>query len=161
MGADPEARLAYGYNLGTAEDPAVAERGEYGGFTPIWLNTDNEDNEGAGFVELAEARLLASVGFTETDWQADGYYNRKKAAEAALGVEIQWSGTYEYPGYVLAITASNRSVEWSDVMVLDLNGMSDPANLADWDAKLAAAVAALGLTPKQDRPRWLVFPFYG
>jgi hypothetical protein len=39
--------------------------------------------------------------------------------------------------------------------------MTDAGRLAIWDVQLATALSALDLKPTQDRPRWLVFPFYG
>lgn len=164
MGSNPEACLAYGYDLGTDDDPQIAERGEYG-FKLDWLdNADGKDEDAdihPTFPDVAEDRLLASVGFAETDYRVAGYHDRRRAAQEALGVDIEFSGGHDVPGYILAAVESKRSVQWAETMALDLDAMRDPARLADWDAKLASAVAALGITPKQDQPRWLVFPFYG
>ena len=45
--------------------------------------------------------------------------------------------------------------------------MLDPAELTirpvaeGWDAKVVTALTALGITPTQDCPKWLVYPSYG
>jgi hypothetical protein len=155
MGMDPEARLAYGYDLGTFEDFKATPRSEYGGPELPWLDEDSTDLAAA-----AEPILLASVGFTE-EWTAgnEGFFDRQCAAEEALGVDFDFAGTHDYPAFLLVAKGSQRSVEWADSMTLD------PAEIAtarpDWDVKLAAALTALGITPTQDGPKWLVFPFYG
>lgn len=156
MGSSAEANLAYGYDLGDDEDFKCAERGEYDGPEVPWLDDDDDD-----FVEAAGKRLLESVGFTETDRRADGYYDRKRAAEAALGVEATRSGADGFHGWILIAAGSKRSVEWAETMTLDPGQMLVEPGTKGWDGKLAAALTALGLTPTQNGPRWLVFPFYG
>lgn len=164
MGSNPSAHLAYGYDLGSEEDFKAAERGEYGSPKLPWYDTDDEDDEDddseptGDFPELAERVLLESIGFTETDWSADGYFERERAAKARLGVEFTFSGG-DVPGWILIASGSEQSVDWAETILLN------PAELAmartDWDAKLAAALATLGITPTQDGPGWIVFPSYG
>ncbi|WP_426513143.1 hypothetical protein ACPPVO_22455 [Dactylosporangium sp. McL0621] len=59
---------------------------------------------------------------------------------------------------MLIASGSEREACNADVLLLD------PAELAadrpDWDAALAAALDALGITPNQGGPAWLVFPSY-
>lgn len=155
MGMDPDARLAYGYDLGTMETFRATPRTEYDSPDLPWLDEDNSD-----LAEQAKEVLLASVGFTET-WErgADGFYERQREAEARLGVEFTFAGSHDYPGFILAATGSAKSVEWTETMALDPAELSLPR--PQWDAKLAAALAALGVVPDQGGPRWLVFPFYG
>jgi hypothetical protein len=65
MGMDPEAKLVYGYAFGGDEDSdgwQIEEAGEYGEWEPDWMGDDD-------VATAAEARLLASVGFTETDYK--------------------------------------------------------------------------------------------
>lgn len=156
MGSNPRAHLAYGYDLGTSEDFKAEQRDEYDQPDLPWF-----DVEGGDFVEAAERVLLTSVGFTETDWRADGYYERQRAAEAATGVEFQQSGHPDYPGWVLVARGSERSVEWAETMPLDLKELGDAPVTGGWDSALGAALAVLGITPTQDRACWLVFPSYG
>lgn len=80
-------------------------------------------------------------------------------AAGVSGVDFDFPGHVDYPGLVLYAKGSARSVDWAQTMALD------PALLAasppEWDARLDAAAAVLGLTPASDGPRWLVFPSYG
>jgi hypothetical protein len=155
MGMDPEARLAYGYALGTGEDFKVAERAGYGNLSVDWWNED-----GGGFETQAWKRLWDAIPEkpeVEHEWK------REDAARKHWGVDIVNSGTYDYPGFILVPTegGSYKSVEWSDSMTLDVDVMRDQPAALRWDATLAAALQVLGLTPTQDGPKWLVFPFYG
>ena len=161
MGMNVEATLAYGYDLGAIEDFKAAQRSEYGSPNLPWFNEDTEDDDQVSDVPDAGTKtLLASVGFTE-EWSRDvpGFYDRQRAARERLGVDFDYSGSHDYPGFILYAKGSEQSVDWAEALALD------PAEIAasrpDWDAKLTAALAVLGITPTQDGPRWLVFPFYG
>lgn len=152
MGRSLSAKLVYGYDLGGGEDEwKVREVDEYGGLPHLdWYDEDSED-----FVGDAEKRLLAVVaGFTET-WEtatSDGFYEREKAAKARLGVEFDWYGLSDGSSHLLAAHVVN--VGWSglvDVATLAVH----PDRLA-WNAALASAISALGITPTQDRPGWIL-----
>lgn len=163
MGMSAEAHLAYGYDLGTGEDFKAAERGEYGEPKLPWLPTDEDgDSDYSEFGDEVEKRLFASIGFTE-QWKSGDptYWDRKKAAEERIGVELTYSGHDDYSGWVLVAKGSERSVEWSEVMEVDAGELLMPGRLDRWDGKLAEALKALGITPAQDGPKWLVFPSYG
>lgn len=155
MGFTPRAHLAYGYDLGTSEDFKAAQRTKDGSPDLPWLDEDDDDLASA----IGKKLLVDVAGFTETDWRADGYYERKRAAEARVGVEVRSSGHGEYSGWVLVARGTHKSVEWSDVMVLDLADMEHPPDGA-FD-RLTEAVEALGITPHQEHPKWLVYPSYG
>lgn len=163
MGMSAEAHLAYGYDLGTGEDFKAAERDEYGAPKLPWLPVDEDGAcEHDEFGDEVEKQLFASIGFTE-QWEPskDGYWDRKKAAEQRVGVELTYSGHADYAGWVLIATGSERSVEWSEVMVVEAQELDTRPAQEDWNAKLADALTALGITPTQDGPQWLVFPSYG
>lgn len=153
MGQSTNGILAYGYNLGGGDGEwQVAEADEYGGLTVDWLDPESED----GVETAIEERMLASVGFTE-QWQPgiDGYFDRKKAAEARLGVELESYCSGDYPMYLLAATGSVQTA---------YRGDCDPASFdidPSWDGKLAAALAALGMTPTQDQAKWLLCSYWG
>jgi hypothetical protein len=155
VGTSTNAMLMYGYDLGSGDaEWAVAEVNEDGELTVNWPGLDDE-----GFEEAAMAVMFAGVGFTETDWRADGYYDRKREAEARLGVEIDTHCSADYPRYVLAahvITVYRGSSE-----AIDFGALTAQAAADDWDGKLAAALALLGLTPAQDRPQWLLASYWG
>lgn len=172
MGSNARAHLAYGYDLGTSEDFQAAERGEYGSPKLPWFGAHDEDDEteGEGFGECVERILLAATGFVEIPWELrkdydeaakTAYYNAKHEAEKRHGVELAFSGAYDYAGWVLVARGSERSVEWSEVMVVDLDELANRPGYEGWDTKLADALTALGITPTQDGPKWLVFPSYG
>jgi hypothetical protein len=162
MGSDPKAHLAYGYELGTREDFKAAERDEYGSPKLPWLAVDEGGYAKCGdLAERAETLLLASMGFTEDDWRADGYRDRKREAENRLGVELAYSGADGYEGWMLVGLDSERSVEWSEAMTLDLDELTNRPAYMSWDDNLAHALGVLGITPTQPGPKWLVFPSYG
>lgn len=156
MGQSTNAMLAYGYDLGGEEEWKVREAGEYGELPALdWYDPDDED--GDDFQSAAERRLLASVGFTEQWGERDGYFEREEEAKARLGVEFDTHCSGEYPMFLLAtkvITVYRGSVEEIDVAEL----AQVPA---DWDGKLTAALRALGLTPTQERARWLLCSYWG
>lgn len=161
MGMDPDARLAYGYRLGDSDKFDLAEAtGEFGELVVDWYDDDRKDN----FETQLWARLYDLTPeprpAVEYDWQ------KEDAARSHWNVDIVHSGSHDYPGYILTVTGDNtegsyRSVEWSDSMELDLHAMVSGPEQMTWDARLAAALKALGLTPTQAGPKWLVFPFYG
>lgn len=162
MGTSTDAILAYGYNLGGDESGwEIAEVGEYGELDIeriSWMDAADEDDEDVDFVACAKRRLLQSVGFTETDWNVEGYFDRKRAAEESIGVEFDSYCSGEYPMYLLAghvITVRRGYVEEIDFTAL-------AAQVVDggWDAKLAAAIQALGITPKQAKPAWLLCSYW-
>jgi hypothetical protein len=156
--------LVYGYDLGCDDEWHVAEVDQYGGLTVEWANRgdDDEDDEegGGGFDFSAEAtnRLLAAAGFTETDWKADGFFNRKRDAEARIGVEVVSHCSGIYPMWLLSayqVTAARGYPKGLDLA--ELAGLVDTDGL---DAKLAWAADALGLTPT-GKPGWLLCSYWG
>lgn len=162
MGSSARAHLAYGYDLGSGEDFKAAERDEYGAPKLPWLPVDEDgDSNYEDFGEAIEKQLLTAAGFTETDWRIDGYYERKREAEKRVGVELDYSGHADYAGWALIAIGSERSVEWDEVMVLDLDELEGQPVAEGWDTKLRDALAVLGITPTQVRSKWLVYPSYG
>jgi hypothetical protein len=137
MGSNPRAHLAYGYDLGSYEDFKAAERGEWGSPNLPWLDEESGTYAFSGGAE----DILKAAGMT--------------------AVEIAFSGAEESIGWMLIAKDSERSVEWDLAMTLDLIDMVAQPNRGLWDTKLAAALTALGLTPTQDGPKWLVYPSYG
>jgi hypothetical protein len=154
MGSTASAHVAYGYDLGGKEDFLAEPRDEYGSPVLPWCNDNSE------LTEQAEALLLKETGFSET-WSDEnpGYFQRLAAARQQVGVNFEFSGHADYCGWILIATGSERSVDWAKSMAVDPDQVSRPH--AEWDAKLAAALRVLGITPSQAGPRWLVFPSYG
>lgn len=162
MGTSTDAMLMYGYHLGSDDGGwLIEEVDEYGSidYSRVeWLAEYSEDDE-IDVVDLAEKRLLASVGFTETDWQAEGFYERQEAAEDRVGVAFESHCSDQVPMYVLC--AAKYLAYRGDALPLDLGQLV--ARVADdgLDAKLSVALATLGITPKQKRPAWLLCSYWG
>jgi hypothetical protein len=150
----------YGYHLGGDEDGWLIEGAdEYGEFDLNQLDWYSEED---GFIESVERRLLEVVaGFTETDWRADGYPERKAAADATVGVEMESHCSGDYPMYVLA--AKVITAYRGDAKVVELPDLVDRSRpgVESWNDKLTAALDALGITPKQQRPEWLLCSYWG
>jgi hypothetical protein len=162
MGQSTNAVLAYGYDLGGDEGEwKIQETGEYDEIDAdkvTWYDDESDD----GFREQAERRLLAEIaGFTET-WETrtdDDYFKREREAEARLGIEFESYCSGDYPMYVLATKVI--TVHRGSSKVLDLPAlMAEPAEHG-WDDKLRAACEVLGITPKQERPGWVLVSYWG
>jgi hypothetical protein len=163
MGVSTDAILAYGYDLGGEDEWKVLETDEYGGLLPGtggWV-PDPETEEGYDLIGLAERHLLDASGFTETyEDGRDGYFGREGEAKAALGVEFETYCSGDYPMYLLAakvLTVARGYVEDAGALI----AAADEAARQEWDAKLASALRALGLTPAQERPAWLLCSYWG
>lgn len=134
MGASHSGILVYGYDLG-----------EYWGFEwddpkPAWYDEELD------WRESAQRALLAAVGFTETDWRADGYHDREHEAKQKLGVEFV-GYSYERSWTFLA------AVEYSAYQ-----GGPEEVNVTvpeGADERLAWAVQVLGLKV-EGGPKWLL-----
>lgn len=158
MGQSTNAMLVYGYHLGGGDSGWELENlGEYGELPALpWYRDEDSD-----FQEAAERQLLAQlVGFTETRQPgSNGYFERKRAAKARLGVEFETHCSGSYPMYLLiakGITAYRGKVE-----PIDVTALTAEVKEKDADAKLRAALEALGITPKQERPGWLLCSYWG
>ena len=154
MSTSTDGILVYGYNLGGDDSGwEVTEADEDGEFEPEWADEDGD------LITGAEEKLLAAAGFTETDYRADGYYDRKRDAEARVGVEMESYCSGDYPMWLLA--AHKVVVSRGDVKEIDFAALEAQRVAEDWDAKLQAALAVLGITPKQDAPKWLLASYWG
>ncbi|MFD5491597.1 hypothetical protein ACFWH4_01315 [Streptomyces sp. NPDC127091] len=159
MGQSTNGMLAYGYDLGGEEEWKIREAGEYGELPELdWYDPSNED--GDGFQEAAERRLLAELAdFTETDWSADGYFERERAAKARLGVEFDTYCSGDYPMYLLATKVI--TVRRGSVKHIDMTELAIAPEMNGWDEKLHAALQALGITPTQEKAKWLLCSYWG
>lgn len=154
MGQSTNGVLLYGYDLAGGESEwAVREVGEYGELKLDWL-----DDDGDGFQEQAEERLLAAANFTES-WTEDaretGYYTRRAEALASYGVEFELYCSVDYSMYTIAAKGSVQ---------IAYRGDCDPVDFTvqpDWDDKLHRALEVLGMTPTQDRAKWLLCSWWG
>ncbi len=156
MSTSTDAILAYGYDLGGEEEWRVEQLDEDGALQLDWFDPEAED---ADFIETATDRLLAGAGFTETDWHAPGYFDRKAEAETRVGVEFDTYCSGDYPLYVIA--AKRVTVARGYIENLDLAALARDVIELRWDEKLAAALQVLGITPKQSKPGWLLCSYWG
>ncbi len=127
--------LAYGYDLGTAEEPKCGPLNEYDELDLPWWDPEADD---LGFEDCV-ADVLKETGI--------------------VGVEVRESGHVDYPGWMLIVAESEKSVEWYGAIVLSLADMEHPPDGA-YDL-LTSAIEALGIAPQQEGPRWLAFMSYG
>lgn len=158
MGRSTDAILAYGYDLGGSDGWKVHDAGEYGELPALnWYTPDEDADE---FQEAAERQLLTQIaGFTETDWQAEGYFARQREAKALTGVEFETYGSGDYP--MLLLAAHVTTVRFGDCEEIDPVDLQQRPERKDWDAKLTAALGALGIRPTQERARWLLCSYWG
>ncbi|EMF31117.1 hypothetical protein H114_00772 [Streptomyces gancidicus BKS 13-15] len=169
MGRATDALLVYGYDLGgdDAEDGwKVQQVDQYGGLLEQpWYNPDPDedadDEDDTDFVSCAEAQLIREVaGFRETYPAAGdtaGYWERRRAARQRVGVTVRTYCSDGTPMYVLA--AHVIRVSRGYVQTIDPRDLTERPARENWDTKLAAALDALGLTPVQDAPRWLLVSY--
>lgn len=159
MGRTIRAELYYGYSLGDDENGwefAEVDDEDYSSTPtmPWW------DEDGDELSDQAMGVLLAASGFTETDSSADGYYGRRREAEAALGVTFEATG---YQGGRTLLVAASRefAADCGESVEIDPALMSDATTNAAADEALANALRVLGITPKQEKPAWLLTCYYG
>lgn len=155
MGSSPYGLLAYGYDLGGGGGGyTFRETGEFGDLNVDWFNYD----DGPDFISACVDRLRASVGFTETDWDADGFFARRAAADAAIGVMFEQTGEHDQASWMLVTTI--KTAEWDDTKVVDPQALINDPVTHDWDTKLGLALRVLGITPERDKPEWLLTSRY-
>lgn len=147
MGSSPIATLTYGFYLGGGDESWEVDVVDA---EVLYLQID----------EMEDRILAEAGGFTETDYRAEGYWARKRAAEEAVGVTFKRGGSSEYKTWSLVVK-HRISVEWSEVAEVDFDALNRMRIDGDWDAKLGRALDALGMQPKQLSPKWLLLAYYG
>ena len=157
MGTTTRAELSYGYRLQgndgqwLVKEVHPEDSDEYG------LNLDWLDDEDS-FDDMAMKRLLAALaGFTETDWRAPGYFDRKREAEARLGVAFGRTG---WEADDLLLVTKQYGAYLGDAEEIDPAEMIAAAGAAA-DERLGQALEVLGMTPLQERPAWLLTAYRG
>lgn len=154
MGHSASAHLNYGYVLGGGDTGWLLKgAGKYGEF-PDAAGYD-EDEEGIDRVTQMDARLMVAYGMEDFgSYWADGYYERKKAAEMASGVELRSVG-YEY-GTLTLIARGPDVVAYAGAEAFGLPDIPKGA-----DEFLAKALKILDLEPTQEKPSWVLSANYG
>lgn len=154
MGMTIKAELHYGYEIYDADSGwLITEAGEFGEFEPAWW-----DEDGDGLGEQIMEQLVRAAGFTETSG-ADDYWSRRWEVERDLPVEVEHSG-YEGRQLLLVVKDREFSADAGEAEVIDPAVMSAQADEAA-NALLADALRTLGITPKQEKPAWLLTCYYG
>lgn len=159
MGMSASARLVYGYDLGGDNNGWKLQQTDKYGCLDVeaidWLEEDDE------LAEKVEERLLATIGGFTEKWapNVDGYWDRERAAKERVGVKIVFYSHSDYSMHVLGIEVIDQ--DWSEGVVLDLPALAAMPEANGWDAKLAAAIEALGITPTQTQPGWILCAAYG
>ena len=150
MGISSDGILAYGFDLGSEESPLVKEFDEDEYRLQVdWYNDGDDDEE--GFQYAALKRLLDANGLPD-----DNPYSRERVVKDKLGVEMVVYCTFDIPSWVLA--AKHYTVSRGSVQVLTAEDLTvDPT----WEPKLRSALEALGLTPEQEKPEWLLVSLMG
>jgi hypothetical protein len=157
MGITIKAELSYGYRL-QGDDGRWLVREVHPEDSDEWgLNLDWYDEAEGEFDDAAERRLLASVGFTETDYTVEGYFDRRRAAKSQLGVRLDRTG-YEAGDLMLVTTQFAAYLGEAEpiepaMLVAETGGQADE--------RLRNALAVLGLTPLQEQPAWLLTAYRG
>ncbi|MGW6789996.1 hypothetical protein [Streptomyces chartreusis] len=146
--------LLYGYDLAGGDcDFAVREVGEYGELELDWY-----DDDGDGFQEQADERLLAAAGFTEVwtpDASENGFYTRRAEALATYGAVFESYCCAECTMYALAAKGSVQTAHRGSCETADFTVQPE------WDDRLRNILEVLGLTPTQETARWLLVSWKG
>ena len=157
MGQSLDVYVGYGYVLGGGTEGTwlveeVTKDGELDAARLPWLPAEDEGDDLETLLEQHLRRVVGGLD-PEDDWHRDGFYERYRAAQNRVGVELGHPGVDAWHEVVLLATGSTRSQEYSALELGDLT--VDPA----WDAHLDAALAALGLTPTGARG-WVAYATY-
>jgi hypothetical protein len=101
------------------------------------------------------------------NWTEETYLDDEEAEERLqdqLGdsrVEIVTYGGAEEPSYVLVAKDSVFHTDWDDSLILsELPDRMQPKVIAAYTALLQRALIALGMTPLQEQPNWLLLADY-
>ncbi len=143
MGISSDGVLVYGIHLGSLVD---------GDFECPEFDEDGSED----FESWAENRLLESVGFTETAWQAAKRYQRKANAIDRLKVKIVSHCSYDYPIYFLALNeiyAYRGYPKQLDPSLLQIEEGQDSA--------LTEALVLLNIKVEDSTPHWWLASLWG
>lgn len=165
MGTSPYGVLVYGYALGGSEDGwKVQEVDTWGGLkTSWWAGYDLDDSEeGAACGPEDEGGAIGGL----EEGEDEEYGSAEEALEGAVErlpegpvkVSLVRLGHHEYTAHALA--AWSKQAEWSSTVAVDFPELQERAVREDWDGVLREALRALGLTPVQDQPAWLLSSRY-
>lgn len=154
MGRSSTGRLMYGYQFQN-ESWLINETGEYGEPRLDWYDDEGDDT----FIEACEKRLLAEVGIIDNP-DPSRYFDKGKLIKRHYGVGFVGYGSCDWDGSHILATCDIRASDYG-AEIVDLSVLNAQARSENWDGKLARACEVLGITPTQDRPRWILCSSYG
>lgn len=149
MGQSTDGKLFYGYDLGGDGADATDFTDEED--APSWYT--NGDTELIVQMKLALYNAIPDAAPVEYEWRADApvldYYG--------VWFEHHCSDSYA----MWALVTYEASAARGCPEKLDLAELAARPQREDWDGKLARALEVLGITPKQERPAWLLASYWG
>lgn len=164
MGSSLGTTLMYGYDLGGEDGWKFNRTGKYDTDWPSWVKLVDgyPDPEEDGFIEMANEYLLKTfAGFTEEYNSSQSWFDRKQAAEAAVGLNL--------------LSFDCRGTDYTDLWSFGVclgSGYSlleikpewlDPATLRHYDALIDRAMGVMELRldrAEQPHPRILATASY-
>lgn len=157
MSTHTNALLVYGYDLGGPGELKLAEAqasdtNPYGYFKTDWFDEENEDPpEDEDIFDVMTRQLYAAIPGVPPVEHARAC---EEPVKEHFGVWLEMHAHFEEPAYILA--AHREEAFRGYPQPLDLAALNAEAGTGAWDAKLAEALRALGITPTQERPGWLL-----
>lgn len=158
MGADPEAKLAYGYDLGGDSDMGGWQFTYVGGHKVPYLTTEADPSPHVDWDEFEdEERPEGLEGLRIRDFdehKAVAFLNK------TLRERDDWDGWIvnggSEHGFNHVLSVWSEKAEWGERIKLDFKELERRRTEEGWDAQLDAAVEALGIKPMGTRG-WFVF----
>jgi len=147
MGQSTNAMLMYGYDLDTTDAWKIVEAGEWGELSAPWYDEDS-DLESVEQATKALYDAIPGAPEVEDDWQRD------EPVKEHYGVWFEGHCSGSYTMYALVAFENTAARGYPEL--IDWRGLDEQRGREDWDGKLARALEVLGITPKQERPSWLL-----
>jgi len=147
MGQSTNAMLMYGYDLDTAGEWKVVEAGEWGELSAAWYDEDSDLDSLEQAVKALYDAIPGAPGL-DSDW------DRQEAVKEHYGVWFEGHCSDSHTMY--ALVAFEDTARRGYPELIDWRGLDDRRSREGWDVKLARALEVLGITPKQERPAWLL-----
>lgn len=157
MGNSPSGILAYGYDLGGPEAGwKVTGAEKYGDYRFPWYSPEKDYSWGEKAEELLLAELTGLTAKYEDNKPDEFYDARAREARKKLKVEIVTYGSYDYPGYILAVKPHLYVYDWEAKAIPQFDFSYHESN-----QELDKALRVLGITPTQQDPQWILACMYG
>lgn len=147
MGQSTNAMLMYGYDLDVADGWQVVEAGEYGELTAPWYDEDDD-------LESWEQAVKVLYDAIPDAPATNSSYGRAGTVREHYGV---WFEEHCSDGSTMyALVTFENTARRGYPKSIDWRALEEQREREGWDAKLARVLEILGITPKQERPAWLL-----